>query len=317
MSRAQRGRNPYEIRFDTLHLAQSILSENAAARRDANRDIRQDIIEGPNNPDTNENGEAGLYDPHTYTTQDVIDEAKKLYEFIDPPDVKDVLSPTANPDPVLGNAPTATIAHLPGDGLPATHPDAGKRITVLNDPDLHVSLAPKGTPSGTDVFVWFNDRLYKGTMTAQSSKQVQVHGIFPHIRAPEVLNRIEAALSNATRLRGTKVKLRYKDETEFPPLEISPLEATYQQEADGTLVSINILSDSLCIDIKDGQIYLARLRPTSSHTYGIILEPTQGNDDHPLPPNIRTLVIHTVEQHLKNKGQDVTVSFLPNANPKD
>jgi len=305
-------RNPYEIRFDTLQLAQSILSENAAARRDANRDIREDIIQGPNNPDTNENGEAGLYDPHTYTTQDVINEARALYEFIDPvakEPVQDVS--TKNPEPVLGNAPS--VASLPGDGLPAPtgHPDAGKRRTVLNNSDLHVSVS--STPPGRDatVYVWFNDHLYKGRLIAASTKRAEVHGIFPHISAPPILNRIEAALTKY--LRGTKVKLRYHDETEFPPLKGTPNDTptTYEKTLDdGTKISLNIYSASISIDVHEphacGQIYLARIRPTSSTTYLLIPEDSDAKDIAKLPSH----VLDTVEQAVAEQlGQNTHVRF--------
>lgn len=81
-----KSRTPYEVRLDTLCLARDILSENAHAQRDTDREVRKIVAGGGEivDVDDSSNHPLPMIDDHTYTVDDVIEHAKKLYEFIAP-----------------------------------------------------------------------------------------------------------------------------------------------------------------------------------------------------------------------------------------
>ena len=77
-------RTPYEVRLDTLCLAKDILSENAHAQRDNDRQMRDFIADGGQITSDDPDNPIPLFDDHAFTVDEVVAQAKKLYEFIAP-----------------------------------------------------------------------------------------------------------------------------------------------------------------------------------------------------------------------------------------
>lgn len=88
-------KNPFQVRLETLKLAKDILSENAEARRNHHREIRDFVDNGGTLTETDTeheklktvpDGETVLFfdrfEDYTYSGKDVLKEAEKLYEFI-------------------------------------------------------------------------------------------------------------------------------------------------------------------------------------------------------------------------------------------
>jgi len=72
-------KNGYEIRLELLHLAQSIISENVHIRREWDEMKRDEIrVEDAGVECDGEPPDA----PQSYTTEEVVGEARKLYAFV-------------------------------------------------------------------------------------------------------------------------------------------------------------------------------------------------------------------------------------------
>ena len=89
-----RAKNPYELRLEILYLARDILSENAHAEREIQDRMREFCDGGGTIVPLDDEGHpteemasgtvsnVDLFDPCTFTPEDVLEEAAKLYGFI-------------------------------------------------------------------------------------------------------------------------------------------------------------------------------------------------------------------------------------------
>jgi hypothetical protein len=78
-------RNAFEIRLETLRLAQDILSENMQNEHDRYRDSLKHISEEAT---SYSQAPEGSSPPKGYTVDDVLVKAKELYAFVAPPEGK-------------------------------------------------------------------------------------------------------------------------------------------------------------------------------------------------------------------------------------
>lgn len=201
-------KTPYEMRLETLCLAREILTENANAQRELQDMLRNALMDGAAVTPLDDEGKPekdddpiDVYQPYTFTTDDVLEEARKLYTFV----CEDQAAPPPAPDGGTKRVHSA----LPGDGDPPTHPDTNRWVTVLNDSNLHVTLNKRESM----VHVWYAEYIYPGTLYS-TGREALVHGIFPCIDDPGVLDRVEEALSGHLKCR---VRLRHNGEVQVPP----------------------------------------------------------------------------------------------------